>query len=251
MDYQTFKYLLFAWMILAILVFPIAVRIAAPYGRHTRKGWGPEIDNRMAWMLMEMPALIIVVVLGLTGEVAPNRIIYFILGLWILHYGHRSFIFPFMLRTKGKKMPLSIMLSAIFFNLINGFFLGYYLGNFANYPLHYFSDPRFIIGLSIFFLGMFINMRSDYYLINLRKPGESGYKIPKGGLFDYVSCPNHFGEIIEWGGFALLTFCLPALSFYLWTMANLIPRTLNHHKWYQEKFENYPNNRKAVIPFIL
>ena len=35
-------------------------------------------------------------------------------------------------RTTGKKMPLSIPLMAIFFNGLNGFFIGYYLGNFAD-----------------------------------------------------------------------------------------------------------------------
>ena len=44
---------------------------------------------------------------------------------------------------------------------------------------------------------------SDQLLVNLRKPGETGYKIPVGGLFDYVTGANFFGEIVEWTGFAL------------------------------------------------
>jgi hypothetical protein len=66
-----------------------------------------------------------------------------------------------------------------------------------------------------------------------------------------VSCPNHFGEIVEWVGFAILMGALPGWSFALWTFVNLVPRTLDHHRWYKAKFANYPSERKAVIPFLL
>jgi hypothetical protein len=57
--------------------------------------------------------------------------------------------------------------------------------------------------------------------------------------------------MVEWGGFALMAWSLPALSFAIWTIANLLPRALQHHKWYQQTFSDYPAERKAVIPFIL
>ena len=97
---------------------------------------------------------------------------------------------------------------------------------------------------------MIINVTSDNKLISLRKE-KMGYKIPNGKLFNLVSCPNYLGEIIEWFGFFILVPSIASLSFFLWTSFNLIPRALNHHEWYNEKFKNYPKNRKAVIPFIL
>ena len=97
---------------------------------------------------------------------------------------------------------------------------------------------------------MSINISSDNKLISLRK-NSGGYKIPKGGVFNFISCPNYFGEIIEWIGFSIIALSLPALSFTLWTCFNLIPRALNHHEWYKESFNNYPVKRKAVIPFVL
>lgn len=42
----------------------------------------------------------------------------------------------------------------------------------------YIYHPRFILGVIIFFAGMYINWDSDNILRNLRKPGETGYKIP-------------------------------------------------------------------------
>jgi len=39
--------------------------------------------------------------------------------------------------------------------------------------------------------------------------------------------------------------------FLIWVIANLFPRALSHHKWYKEKFSDYPKNRKAIIPGII
>ncbi len=52
-------------------------------------------------------------------------------------------------------------------------------------------------------VGYAINHHADSVLLSLRKPGETGYKIPYGGLYKYISCPNYFGEMVEWFGFAL------------------------------------------------
>jgi len=98
---------------------------------------------------------------------------------------------------------------------------------------------------------MYINISSDNILLGLRKGGKKGYYIPYGGLFKYVSSPNLSGEIIEWLGWAMMSWCLPSFSFALWTMANLIPRALDHHHWYKRKFADYPKDRKAVIPFLV
>ena len=127
---------------------------------------------------------------------------------------------------------------------------GYYFGHFANYPADWLSDVRFQSGLVLFIFGAAINVYTDYKLISLRKPGETGYKIPQGGIFNYLSCPNHFGEILEWVGYAVLSWSLPGLVFAFWTFANLAPRALAHHRWYQEQFPNYPVARKALLPFF-
>lgn len=147
-------------------------------------------------------------------------------------------------------MPIVIMLMGLFFNLCNGFFLGYYLGEFKAYSIDWMYQPQFIVGSFIFFLGMGINWWADAVLIHLRKPKETDYKIPQKGLFKFISCPNLFGEVIEWCGFAILTWSLPGLAFFIWTFANLVPRALAHHQWYKSKFPEYPKSRKAIFPFI-
>ena len=175
-----------------------------------------------------------------------------VLALWTAHYGNRSLIFPWRTRTQGKQMPLAIAGSAAAFNIVNAGLNGLYLGWFGDtYPTSWLTDPRFIGGLAIFLVGAGINLWSDNRLIGLRAGGKQGYVIPRGGLFEQVSCPNHFGEIIEWTGFALKCWNLPAMSFAIWTAANLIPRAVSHQAWYRRTFPDYPANRRAVIPGLI
>jgi 3-oxo-5-alpha-steroid 4-dehydrogenase 1 len=148
-------------------------------------------------------------------------------------------------------MPLGVVLLAIIFNVFNGFFIGYYLGHLSSYENSWFLSLPFILGLILFALGAYINWRADNILFHLRDDGSQGYKIPQGFLFNKISCPNHFGEILEWSGYALMSYNVAALAFAIWTAANLIPRALAHHKWYLSYFNNYPKDRKAVIPGLL
>jgi hypothetical protein len=250
-SWSSYQTILYSWIILAVVVFLILLKITAPYGRHTTPKWGPLISNKWGWVIMELPVLIVLYAMIFPGIILFSFPYLIMIGLFSLHYINRVFVFPFRLHTKGKKMPVAIMLSAIFFNIMNGFSFGYYFVHFANYTNAWLSDPRFIIGIVLFFIGLIINWEADNGLINLRKPTETSYKVPTGWLFNKVSCANLFGELVEWFGFAVLCWNLPAFTFFIWTAANLIPRALAHHKWYKEKFPGYPQNRKAIIPYIL
>ena len=237
------------WAGIALATFFLLRFVKAPYGRHTKQGWGPQIDNKLGWILMELPSFALILYFLL--NYSQSNYASFLMMLWLLHYAHRTFIFPLRIRTQGKKMPVVIVLSAIFFNLVNAGLNGYYLSFFDDYTTENFLSWKFLLGMLAFALGAAINLRSDQILIQLRKPGETGYKIPRGFLFEYVSCPNLFGELVQWGGFALMAWNCPAATFFLWTGANLIPRALDHHRWYKEKFDDYPRKRKALFPFIL
>jgi 3-oxo-5-alpha-steroid 4-dehydrogenase 1 len=250
-SWSTYQVVLYSWIILAVIVFFVLLKIAAPYGRYSSLKWGPVISNRLGWILMELPVLVVLYILIFPDIILFSFPYLIIIGLFSLHYINRIFVFPFRIHTKGKTMPVVIVGSAVFFNLMNGFSFGYYFTHFADYANDWLTDPRFIIGVILFFTGLYINWRADNILIHLRKPGETNYKIPNGWLFNEISCANLFGELLEWFGFAILCWNLPALTFFIWTAANLIPRALSHHKWYKEKFSEYPSDRKAIIPYIV
>lgn len=245
-----FELLNYVWIGIAVitLITLIFTKIRAPYGRHANEKWGKMISNHWGWFWMELPAFLVFPLLTIFGPREKDILTWILVGMWSLHYFNRTIIFPFRLRTRGKKMPLTIVFSALFFNGVNGFLNGYFLGFLAPNDGSYLSW-NVLLGITLFFAGMFINQMTDAKLIALRKEKE-GYQIPRKWLFEYISCPNHFGEIIEWTGFAIAAFSLPALTFSIWTACNLIPRALNHHEWYHEHFSDYPTRRKAVIPFL-
>jgi 3-oxo-5-alpha-steroid 4-dehydrogenase 1 len=252
MERETFYLFMWAWTILGLLVFILLLFIKAPYGRHSRNDWGPSIPNRTAWFLMEFPSLLVFVLFFLLGpgELQPLSWIFF--ALYVSHYTNRSLIWPWRIRTSGKHMPLAIALMAVCFNLVNGFLNGYYFSAFSRvYSIEWLSDIRFILGAILYGGGAFLNWWSDQILLRLRKGGKKGYFVPEGGLFRWISCPNFLGEILQWTGFAVMTWSPAALVFALWTIFNLVPRALSHHKWYREIFPKYPSNRKAIIPGIL
>ena len=248
MTIQTFyNDLLLISFLLAAIVFVTLFFFTAPYGRHTRKGWGPAVRNKLAWIVMESPSPLLFAVCFLVGKNhSPVPLIF--LALWEAHYIHRAFIYPFSLRG-DKMMPVSVILMAITFNLMNAFLNGRYVFTLSTqYTTHWLVDPRFICGIALFVIGYLINRSSDSILRNLRAPGETGYKIPQTGLYRWISSPNYFGEIIVWSGWALATWSLPGLAFAVWTIANLAPRARSNHIWYRETFPDYPKNRKALVP---
>lgn len=246
---EQYKGFMWIWIGVAVITFIVLLRVTAPYGRHVRPGWGPQINNRLGWILMESPVMLVFLYFILTSWDRQNLVTWTMIGLFYFHYIHRTFIFPFRIHTRGKKMPLIIVGSAIGFNLVNGFGLGYFFKYLADYNITWLSDPRFLFGVVLFVTGMIINWKADTELIRLRKPEETAYVIPRSFLFQKISCPNLFGELVEWLGFALLCWNLPAFAFFIWTVANLVPRALSHHRWYLNTFADYPRERKAILPF--
>ena len=240
-----------AWATLALapVVFVILFYVKAPYGRHIRGGWGPVLENRLGWFVMESPAVLVLGVIVLTYA-QLNLTVVSLLLLWQLHYCHRAFIYPWTLK-KGKKMPWLIMLMAVVFNTSNGYLNGWSLVSHAEqYTNPWLSSPQFLVGGIMFFSGMALNKISDRQLAALSE-AKAGYQVPHGLAYRWVSCPNYLGEIIQWLGWAVACWSLAGWIFAIWTMANLVPRAVAHHRWYRETFEGYPAERRALIPFLL
>ena len=246
-----YHYLFLAWIGLAAATFAALFFIEAPYGRFSRKGFGPLLDRRIGWIVMELPAVLAMPLLFALSEQRAGFPAIVFLVLWEVHYLYRTFIFPFRMRGELRRMALTPVLLAVVFNVGNGYLNGRYLFGLGDpYPTNWLTDPRFIVGVLLFAGGFAIHIHADHLLRNLRAPGETGYKIPRGGLFNHVSGANYLGEIVEWGGFALATWSPGGLAFFVWTIANLAPRARSHHRWYKRRFADYPPTRRALIPFV-
>lgn len=240
-------YVLAAVSFVSLLFFP------APYGRHDKGGAGPRIDTRLAWVVMEAPASLVFAWFFFTGERPWTTVPLVLFVLWQLHYFHRAFLYPFQLEVRpgsGTTLVTALMGSA--YCTANGYLNGSFTSTWGDHlTADWLGDPRFAAGLVVFAFGYALNKQSDAILKRLRKPGESGYRIPYGGGYRWVSSPNYLGELLTWTGFAIASWSPAALSFVVMTAANLVPRALSNHRWYRSEFPDYPAERKAIFPWIL
>ncbi|MHA1727115.1 MAG: DUF1295 domain-containing protein [Promethearchaeota archaeon] len=254
-----FDWLMIGFTIIAVIVFISLFFITAPYGQHIEKfknknsrRWfiRVQLNDKLAWFIMEVPTVIIYIALFLIGGRTDQIIPRIFLIIWLIHYGQRSFIFPFLLRGTHK-MPISIMIIGMLFNGMNTYLQARWVNTLSvPYRVEWLLTPAFITGVIIFLCGFIINIHSDHIIRKLRKAGDNNFYVPYGGMFRFISCPSYFGEITEWIGWAILTWSYPGLIFAFWTFSNLFPRARSTHKWYLETFPGYPKDRKALIPFI-
>lgn len=254
MSLQAFYIFLAVMAAVAVIVFVALFFVDAGYGKFYNPKWGPSLENRIGWVLMEAPVFVAMLLLWWFSDRRWDPVRMVFLLLFEAHYFHRSFIFPLRIRGRNQ-MPLSIILMGVMFNTLNALMQGGWLFWFSpadRYPLSWLRSVPFIIGTVVFFCGMFINIQSDDIIRNLRQPGDTRHYLPKGGMFRYVTSANYFGEVLEWTGFAILTWSLPGAVFALWTFANLAPRAARIYDVYRCEFPDEMNLQKVkrILPFI-
>jgi 3-oxo-5-alpha-steroid 4-dehydrogenase 1 len=250
-ELQIHQWLVLLMFAVAAQSFVLLFLVTAPYGRFARPGWGPTLSARSAWILFESPAVVVFAGVYVCGDNAMSKVPLILFGLWQFHYLIRTLVFPFRMRETGKRIPLLIVALAIVLNVLNSYLNARWISQLGDYPLAWLTSGPFITGVLLFIVGWAINQHADRTLFRLREPGESAYKIPHGGLYRWVSCPNYLGEILQWAGWAVATWSLAGAAFAVLTMANLLPRALANHRWYRARFADYPKSRHAVIPYVV
>ena len=238
---QTFNIVLIVMTVMAVVVFISLFFVDAGYGRFYRPKWGPAIDNRLGWMLMEAPVFVAMLLLWWFSDRRADGVRLVFLLLFQLHYFHRAFVFPWLMRGRSK-MPLSIIATAVLFNTLNAYMQGgwlFYVSPENYYSADWLTSIPFLTGTTLFFLGMIVNIHSDNIIRNLRKPGDTAHYLPQGGMFRWVTS-------------AILTWSLSGAVFALWTFANLAPRAARIYDGYRQEFPDQldPRTTKRIIPFI-
>ena len=246
----SFAIICLAWAVCAVPTLIAGLLKWDPVGRLGTSVRGLKMNAQWGWFVFELPALltfpVIYFAIGNTHLIGN-----IVLCLWLFHYGHRCLVWCWFIPKRDSTVSMSLCASSVSFNLVNGILLGWFMAYEASYVEGWIQDPRFVIGLGLFLVGALLNIWSDYRLRYLRRRATDGYVLPSGGPFNLACCPNLAGEIVEWIGFALLTWSLPGLAFALWTIANLVPRALWRKSWYRGNFATFPHNRAALIPGIL
>jgi len=247
----------------ALALIPLTVLgllvMKAPYGRFASEG-GLALDPRLGWFLMELPATLVFWATYLQGPRRFETVPLVLAGLWSVHYLNRGFLFPALMRVpEGQKGSFGwlVVVSGWGVTALHGYLSGRWYSELAPHLTgEWPSDPRFLFGVGIYAIGFAINVHSDHVLRNLRTKAEVAraervYRIPAGGLYRWVTSPSYLGELIAWAGFACFTWGLPGVFIFGISAANLVPRALSTHRWYRERFDDYPDERRALVPGLL
>lgn len=249
-------------ILLIALLLPLFTAIAsrfmtAPYGRFGDAWPWAKVDARLGWFLMELPATLVFWLCFLRGDRTTELVPALIAGIWAVHYLNRGFLFPLLMRVPRGSRTFSVFLvvTGMFVTSIHGYLNGQFLAQHAHHLTRdWLGDPRFLGGLALYVGGLALNIHSDAIVRRLRtvdelERGVKVYRIPRGGGFTLVSNPQYFGELIAWIGFALLTWSLAGVYILTISAANLIPRAVANHRWYIDKFPDYPR-RWILVPFL-
>jgi 3-oxo-5-alpha-steroid 4-dehydrogenase 1 len=170
-------------LVIAIAIIPINMlffsHIPTPYGRFYKKDiWGPELDEKTAWCIMESTALFMFLIFYFLYGV--NKLSYvplFFLSLWVFHYINRSFIYPFVImKQKYKKFPLLLVVLGFFYLSMFSYLNAKNISSNPKYTMDWFKKPIFIIGVIIFFIGFIINVWADCKLQHIKEKDNKSFK---------------------------------------------------------------------------
>lgn len=240
----------FLMTLFSLALLPILSRKNAPYGRYGRTSKS-QLPARLVWLLFESPNLLIPLFIyhtadspGLSSSQNLSCLLFF-----LLHYLHRSLLYPlFRMPPNTTSVSIPVFLSATVFCIWNAWQQSISLMRVTPARTDM-RDGLFLLGLTAAILGLCINVHSDSILLTLRAKG-TGYHVPYGGLFRYVSGANYLGEIVEWAGWALACRSWPTAAFAVATICNTAPRARAHHLRYLHRFKQYPRERFALVPFL-
>lgn len=256
----------------------------APHGRFSphlskSKVWVEKltINGTLAWIIMELPSPATLLYTYRTCPLSSNsrhpswyHPSTLLVGLYVVHYANRAIISP--LRTASRsRSHLIIPLASIVFNVVNGGLMGSWLSS-GVIEQQGWNKLTFWAALGLFAVGLIGNIVHDEVLLSIRRNAQKGdteqekssgpkYGVPHGYLYRFISYPNYFCEWMEWTGFAVAAsvasnwstplYQTPPWLFVVNEVALMLPRALSGHRWYHEKFNDYPRDRKAIIPFVL
>jgi 3-oxo-5-alpha-steroid 4-dehydrogenase 1 len=230
--------------------------LRTPYGRFSSPRFGPGLPPRLGWFLMELPAIPAFLLFYLRGPRALEPMPLLFVAVWLLHYGNRSVVYPALIRQRpGSRVSLVVVLTGMVVCVAHGYLYGSYLsGPTTHLDASWLADPRFAAGLLLYGLGLGLNIHSDAILRRLRREREvadaDAYRVPHGGAFRLVSCPNYLGELVAWVGLLLASWCPGGWFILAVSAANLVPRAVATHRWYRRRFPDYPPERRALVPFV-
>ena len=228
------------------------------------KDLGPQIGYRTVFLLEYLGPMIFVafwairpaVVFGPSQDLFSDPKASWVAKLavvcWIVHFMKRELETLFVHKFSRPTMPLSNLFKNCAYYWTFGAVIGYPLCS----PKYVAPSDNFVYaGLAIFIVSEIGNLICHLMLSNMR-PAEGSKKrdIPRGFLFDLVSCPNYTFEVASWVGFSIMTEGMQIRFSYLFTLVGFLQMAdwaNKKHREYIKSYEEYKGlRRKAIVPFI-
>jgi hypothetical protein len=238
------------FLVALILMVLITFRSIFPYGKTYTRGTAVlklEVTDRLAFMIATISPLLLFVY----GQLYfPNGNLLNIGSLcYIAHFIHRSLIYPWFRSSFSKKWPLESLIYYTVSNIVSST-IAFHGIIFGPSSIHI----AFQLLAALGFVGCAVVAGiHDYKLCALRKSGDTGYQVPHGLLFQWISGPHYLFELLQWCCFLpFLEYGFGMATFGMQCMVNLTGRAESVHDAYTKRlFKNkYPEDRTSYIPFI-
>jgi len=221
------------------------------------KDLGPQIAFRPVylaeyfgpWVIYALFALRILPVYGDKASIKLNVCQTVGFFLWMTHYTKRLLETIFVHEFGTLTMPVR----NLFKNCLYYWGFAAAVGYNVNIPNeNELASWHLYLGFPWFCGFMLLNFMCHLRLKYMRRPGCNDFVIPHGGLFEYITCPNYFCEIMTWFGFNILTGFTPAgVAFNIVGTLQMIQWATQRRDKFIKLFGNeWPRNRYVLFPFI-
>ena len=173
--------------------------------------------------------------------------------MWVVHFARRAAESAWVHRYGKTAVPLGDVVTEYLY------YWGFATWNAFSVTSSSYREPaRWLValGLAVFVVAELGNARAHRMLRDLRPVGTKTRVIPRGYLFERISCPHYFFEILSWVGFALVTETWAARAFLLVGAGILGSWAHARHVAYRKDFDGregrelYPAARRALIPGV-
>lgn len=225
----------------------------------TFKDLGPQIDYRTVFVVEYAGPLFIMLFYTMRpsfifGEDASkqefNWVAKLAIACWVLHFVKREYETFFIHKFSRPTMPLQNLYKNCTYYWAFGAVIGIPLC--ATSYVAPTNEALVYAGLAIFLVSQVGNLICHIMLSKLRKAeGSNERPIPRGFLFELVSCPNYTFEVLAWVGFSIMTQIPYAFLFTVVGAVQMADWAQKKHQGYKKTDEKYKAlNRKAIFPFI-
>jgi very-long-chain enoyl-CoA reductase len=184
---------------------------------------------------------------------APAPVAWLALALWSLHFAKRTAESLWVHRYGKAAVPVGDVVTEYVY------YWGFAAWNAWSVTSSSYAAPAtwlVVAGTLVFIVAELGNARAHRMLRDLRPEGTKRRVIPRGFLFERVSCPHYLFEILSWVGFALVTQTWAARVFLVVAAGILGAWAHTRHVAYRRDFDGndgrelYPPARRALLPGV-